>query len=161
MYPPMWGSSYWKVIHLTCLSYPMQPKQKDKTQIKIFLESICNVLPCPACRFHANQFILKYKPRVQNRISLLYWSFDFHNEVNKRTNKLVLSYAECVKHTINFNELDILNNDIKRVQDHKVISNKKIEIYNKNITIAVLSVTIIILVIASVIKHAYNKRKLN
>lgn len=119
MYPPIWGNVYWKVIHFTCFSFPNEPTESDKNTLKVFLETIVDLLPCPGCRKHAKTYITNNKPNLNSRLPILFWSFDFHNDVNKRTGKRVLSHDECIKKMLDIDLQSVFLNDQKRIEDHK------------------------------------------
>ena len=157
MYPPIWGTYYWKVIHLSCLSYPMKPNKIEKANMNRFIISICYLLPCPQCRHHALKYINKIKPNLANRISILYWSFDFHNEVNKRTGKKQLSYETCLKTLTNINVNEVVTTELKRVEDHQKINEIQLKIKEKENIIYVLCAILLIAIV--IILYVLIKRK--
>ena len=151
MYPPIWGSYYWKVIHFSCLSYPFTPTEIDKSNMTKFITSICQLLPCPQCRYHALRYIQINKPKLANRVSLLYWSFDFHNEVNQRTGKTELDYVSCLDSLINVNVDEVVTTEMKRAEDHQSLNEMKLKLKKKTLIIYTLCGTIIILTALSIV----------
>ncbi|MDA9846622.1 Erv1/Alr family FAD-linked sulfhydryl oxidase [Flavobacteriaceae bacterium] len=95
--PEIWGPPLWYQMHMKTFEYPNNPSQKDKDNIREFFRGIINLLPCEACKEHYIEFLQKRPIRYQydNRDSLIKWLIDFHNEVNSRTGKRVLSYQEA------------------------------------------------------------------
>jgi hypothetical protein len=159
MYPPIWGSYYWKVIHMSCLSYPIAPNQNDKKKMYWFILSICNLLPCPQCRYHALQYLNTNKPKLDHRISLLYWSFDFHNEVNTQTGKRKLEYQECLDMLIATNVHEIVNTDSKRIEDHKLLSDIQTKLNRSETSLkCISSILAICLFVLGVLYYNLKKR---
>lgn len=56
MYPPSWSRPYWRVIHTTAfIADTVEPYKYDQATKAI--QTICQHLPCGACRKHATAFI--------------------------------------------------------------------------------------------------------
>jgi mitochondrial FAD-linked sulfhydryl oxidase len=105
--PKLWGSSYWDMIHYTAIAYPEYPTNEDKENIKIFISSLSNILPCEKCRNHFKNNLLLIplsNDVISSKKSLIQWTVDIHNEVNSRTNKHFLSLDDVMeKYTKNTN----------------------------------------------------------
>ena len=97
--PEVWGPHGWAFMHYVALGYPDQPTEKDKSSYQNFYESLSNVLPCQGCADHYKDTISQFPVtnHLQDRESLLRWSFDIHNTVNQRLGKPVLSYENALK----------------------------------------------------------------
>jgi hypothetical protein len=97
--PEVWGPHGWTFMHYVALGYPDQPTEDDKTSYQNFYESLSNVLPCQGCADHYKETILQFpvKDHLKDRESLLRWSFDIHNTVNKQLGKPVLSYDNALQ----------------------------------------------------------------
>lgn len=96
--PSMWGKQAWHFIHLVALQYPEIPTQEDRDNYLAFFKSLQNTLPCPACSKHFQENMERMPINLDSREGLFKWTVDMHNEVNKKTNKRVLSYDEAKNH---------------------------------------------------------------
>jgi len=91
----VWGPPTWRLLH--CLSVKakdtMTPPQLN--DLKTILERIVSNLPCPLCSTHAKSY---FKLNKFNTIitlnQLRYFMFVFHNNVNSRINKPLITYEE-------------------------------------------------------------------
>jgi len=91
----VWGPATWQLLH--CMSI----KAKDTmtpTQIQELMqliERVASNLPCPTCSSHAKSY---FKQNHYNRITTLpqlrFFLFVFHNNVNTRLKKSVITYEE-------------------------------------------------------------------
>ena len=97
--PEVWGPHGWKFMHYVALGYPDLPTDTDKSAYQNFYESLRDVLPCQGCATHYKETILQYpvKDHLQDRESLLRWSFEIHNTVNKRVEKPTLTYEDALQ----------------------------------------------------------------
>lgn len=87
-----WTESTWQIIHMYCF---LEKKKKDVIDL---LHALAKALPCVHCSKHMVQYLKRYPPQES---SLLKWSVDFHNDVNRRTNKPMLTYEEAKKVYLN------------------------------------------------------------
>ena len=91
-----WGPSIWKSLHTIAVAY--EPTKKNKERYKRFFTSIQHVLPCPQCRAHYRQHLLKYplSPDVlASKQALFHWTVDIHNAVNAQNNKPLYTYDQA------------------------------------------------------------------
>ena len=97
--PEVWGPSGWRFMHFVALGYPDNPSEQDKLSYKQFYESLSEVLPCQSCADHYKENITRVPidENLKDRDSLLKWTFDIHNEVNKLHGKKILSYEEALE----------------------------------------------------------------
>lgn len=111
MNPSVWGPSAWTFLHYITLSYPKCPTEKDKYNMRIFLENLQHVLPCDTCKIHYKDNIEIHYPLtdevLNTKENLVKWLIDLHNSVNKRIGKSILSYDEAISKYIDNNS----NND--------------------------------------------------
>lgn len=90
----VWGPKIWNHIHQLAINYPHNPTPLDaRNVLKKIWHSLSN-LPCEECRLHATSYYLKNSPLTQNTYSLQNWVWTFHNNVNKRLGKRIVSYEE-------------------------------------------------------------------
>ena len=91
----VWGPPTWQLLH--CLSVkakdtmtPLQIKE-----LKTILERIVSNLPCPICSTHAKSYFkLNHFNSVATLDQLRYFMFVFHNNVNTRINKPLITYEQ-------------------------------------------------------------------
>ena len=102
--PDVWGPHGWKFIHFITLGYPKNPTIDDKNNYKNFFNMIPNILPCIICKNHFKENMIKHPLTddiMSDRIKLLNWSIDMHNEVNLINNKPFIDYEQGLKLIIN------------------------------------------------------------
>ena len=95
----VWGNKGWFFLHSITFNYPNQPTNVDKQNIKMFFHSMAKILPCSKCQTHFQQFIQQnpIESHYSDRLSLIKWLIDAHNNVNRILNKRVLSYEEAIQ----------------------------------------------------------------
>jgi hypothetical protein len=132
--PDIWGPKLWKSIHFIALAYPASPNDEQKKNYKLFYESLANVIPCSICannyKDHLKELPLN-EAVLKDRETLVKWTIDVHNLVNKETNKEILSHDKAIELIIrDFKEPE---NDIKKENDKNLVSIQDNEISpNKN-----------------------------
>lgn len=84
----IWGYTLWMFFHTITEKIKDDSFEKHKTFMINIIESLCNTIPCDECEKDARQYI-KRNPlnRVKTKSDLKLYLFDFHNYVNKKTNK--------------------------------------------------------------------------
>jgi hypothetical protein len=102
--PSLWGKHIWKSLEYICLSYPSNPSPSDAQNIKTFIISLSDVLPCSSCRNHFKQN-LSYYPLSDNvlsgKLQLLEWLNKTHNMVNKHLGKPYVSLNQMLANIAN------------------------------------------------------------
>lgn len=90
-----WGPIMWIFFHTIIESLKDDCNNKIINELYNHLKSICSVLPCPICSKHANEYFnhIKYK-KVNTKTELKHIFFDFHNNVNKKKNKVQFKIQE-------------------------------------------------------------------
>ena len=94
-----WGPYGWKFIHMVALAYPNNPTNEDKENYKTFFTILGNILPCQLCADHYKQNLIKFPLTdyiLSSRDTVLKWTIDIHNEVNKSIGKKILDYDEAI-----------------------------------------------------------------
>ena len=102
--PDVWGPHGWKFIHFISLGYPRKPSDDDKKNYKNFFSMIPNILPCHICSNHFKENLINYPLTddiMSDRIKLLNWSIDMHNEVNLINNKPIIDYDQGLNLVLN------------------------------------------------------------
>jgi hypothetical protein len=114
-----WGPYGWKFIHMVALAYPNNPTNEDKENYKIFFTILGNVLPCQLCADHYKQNLINFPLTeyiLSSRDTVLKWTIDIHNEVNKSIGKKILDYDEAIT-LIKNNYDDKLTKDETKTKD--------------------------------------------
>lgn len=58
-----------------------------------WMRNVPNDLPCSICSGHARDYMRKYPPEKYH--DMFYWAWKFHNEVNNRKSKPLVSYDDA------------------------------------------------------------------
>ena len=99
--PKIWGPPLWFTLHNMASKYPIKASPTYISKMKDFITGIPYILPCEVCKVHANNYIEENKNNLDDicsgRDKLFKFFVDFHNSVNKRTNKKEISYEEAYK----------------------------------------------------------------
>ena len=88
--PEVWGPHLWKSMHFIALAYPNEPTDEQKTQYRNFYVNIHHLLPCSVCANNFKRHIIELPLTddiLKDKESLVKWTVDFHNLVNKETGK--------------------------------------------------------------------------
>tara|TARA_A100001011_G_scaffold400160_1_gene512838 strand:+ start:74 stop:550 length:477 start_codon:yes stop_codon:yes gene_type:complete len=99
--PETWGSAFWFTLHNGSNNYPINPTPAWKYRMKNFILGIPVMIPCETCEAHASSYIQErfndLDIIVSSRKNLFEFFVHFHNEVNKRLGKKVISIDEVKK----------------------------------------------------------------
>ena len=98
--PEYVGPGTWNSIHR--LAFLATTKEKQDCFVKTMKE-ICDGFPCLNCRYHCSEYITnhpmeEYKDKMvdingeKQPLGLFLWSWKFHNAVNARLNKPIMSW---------------------------------------------------------------------
>lgn len=97
--PKYVGPGVWYVIH--SIAYYANTLADQKNAIKT-ITFICEHFPCEKCRGHAQKYI-KENPMENNlmkekkELSLFLWTWKFHNAVNYRIGKHIMSWEVAIQ----------------------------------------------------------------
>ena len=99
--PKVFGPVLWKLLHNTSMNYPICATEYVKNHMKNFIMSLPVITPCELCKGHASKYIEKYADQLDTicsgRDNLFAFFVDFHNQVNKRYDKPVITVEEAYK----------------------------------------------------------------
>lgn len=102
--PAYIGPGVWYIIHFTA----KKAGETGYTSKKQFMDLMSDLranFPCETCRKHIGQYLdshpfdsyfTRIQPGTQKDIGLFLWSVEFHNTVNKRLGKQVLTEAQAI-----------------------------------------------------------------
>lgn len=89
-----WGPKGWNWLHVLAINYPPAPTRVDARVALHRIWKFVTHLPCTECRGHATRFFRENPPSLASTFSLQAWVWKFHNAVNLRLKKPLVSYAE-------------------------------------------------------------------
>ena len=97
--PDVWGPAFWFTLHNGANSYPTNASGLVKERMKWFLLGLPEIIPCLNCKEHARDHIesSNLEAVCDGHDSLFRFFVDFHNYVNKRYNKPVMTYDDAIK----------------------------------------------------------------
>ena len=91
----VWGPPTWQLLHCMVIKAKDIMTLSQINDLKTIIERVVSNLPCPLCSGHALAFFKKnHFQRVNTLDKLRYFLFDFHNNVNKRLEKTLITYEE-------------------------------------------------------------------
>jgi hypothetical protein len=87
-----WGEPTWYFFHTFIEKITDDFYYKNSKKCIEIYKIICNNLPCPICKEHANNYIKRHKiDNMTTRVLMKMFLFNFHNDVNKRLKKAEIS----------------------------------------------------------------------
>lgn len=94
-----WGRPMWFVIHTFALKMPDTLANDDKLRFKAFMSSMQFVLPCPICKKHIKENLVKLDitPYLSTNSKLFEWTVKLHNTVNADNNKPIVSINDAMQ----------------------------------------------------------------
>lgn len=96
--PKTWGPIIWAKIHTDALFYPNSPSEDDVARQKRNLFATAESLPCESCRKHFMQYLNNsdLDEALSSRLAYVKFTFNAHNDVNKRLNKPLMAYGDFI-----------------------------------------------------------------
>lgn len=86
----------WFTLHNSASKYPISPSSLVRERMKNVIIGIPILLPCEVCKEHATGYIEKYFEQLDeicsSRDNLFKFFVDFHNKVNERHDKPLMTY---------------------------------------------------------------------
>tara|TARA_B110001450_G_scaffold146406_1_gene136819 strand:- start:4681 stop:5109 length:429 start_codon:yes stop_codon:yes gene_type:complete len=92
--PNLWGPYFWQTFHFTAFGYPENPNEEDISAYKNFYIHFMKILPCDKCSISSQEIINvnDLENALKSRETLIRWSYNFHDSVNKKLNKTSPGY---------------------------------------------------------------------
>ena len=80
--PIKWGPSFWHAIEGVVISMDNQD-HLSKEYVYLFLFTLQNVLPCPDCRNHYQQYFQSHdvKKRIHDKKKMFQWIYDLKKQI--------------------------------------------------------------------------------
>lgn len=100
MNPKIWGPHLWVFLDTIVFEYPTCPTNTDKNNMKNFIDSLRNILPCYKCQANFVNHLKIYPLNdhiLSSKKKLIEWLINIHNEVNKSTGKKELEIKEVME----------------------------------------------------------------
>ena len=92
-----WGPIAWDWLHKLAINYSDNPTKKDARDIIFLFWNYIYGIPCVTCRAHAYAYTQKFPPIFNNSNTFQTWAWIFHNNVNSRLGKSIISIDEYQK----------------------------------------------------------------
>lgn len=94
--PAIFGPGTWIVSHVLGLVSDQSGMKKDYRFFSLYIYRMVHALPCGECRKHAVKYFDEFPiPKSKDAGSLFEWTVTFHNTVNKRLNKPIMTMTEA------------------------------------------------------------------
>jgi hypothetical protein len=91
----VWGPPTWQVLHCMALKAKETMTFPQLQELKQIMERMVANLPCPMCSGHATAYFKQHHfQRIQTLQQLQMFLFQFHNSVNTRIKKPLITYEE-------------------------------------------------------------------
>jgi hypothetical protein len=111
----MWGPLLWKTMHSfgRVLKEIPDPDLRNTLtkEVSLLFDLLIRSIPCPSCRNHATHY--KHTHKIEDSKgkadSFEEWAYIFHNEVNRRIQKIMISREQANKMYISTDPLQTLN----------------------------------------------------
>ena len=86
----VWGPITWYLFHSLAEKIKDEHFIEEKDNILTLFKKVCNCLPCPSCKEHAQQNMKHANiTSVKTKKDLKLFFMEFHNIVNSNTNKKI------------------------------------------------------------------------
>jgi hypothetical protein len=97
--PDLFGPSFWFTLHNGATTYPVEANPTIQAMMKGFIIGLPIMVPCTACKEHAFRYINKANldEITRSKENLFRFFVDFHNMVNTRYNRPVMTVDEAKK----------------------------------------------------------------
>ena len=99
--PSVFGPPLWFSLHNASAYYPAKASTLHAERMKHVILGIPVLIPCETCKEHATNYIEQHKHKLidicKTKKDLFEFFVDFHNFVNKRLGKKVISYEEAYR----------------------------------------------------------------
>ncbi len=92
--PKIWGPVKWRELHHRA-GRADDPTLLDEPKEAAWIGKFIAGLPCVECREEATKLLVAYPPQLQSRDAYRWWGIEFHNAVNRRLGKPVLSIEQA------------------------------------------------------------------
>ena len=99
--PSVFGPHFWFTLHNGACKYPVDANDFYISRMKGFILGIPIMIPCEKCKVHAYEYIESRSHLLDSvckyRKTLKEFFIDFHNYVNAKLGKPIMSYEDVNK----------------------------------------------------------------
>jgi hypothetical protein len=89
-----WGPRGWSWLHTQAIDYAARPTKIQQAAMFARFWSFILHLPCEECLQHSTQYARQYPPDFSGSAGFQTWAWRFHNAVNYRLGKPLVSAEE-------------------------------------------------------------------
>ena len=91
-----WGGTFWKMLHITALTYPENPSRTEQYNTLQFIKYFRLMIPCVECKTHFLKVLgdSDMNKVLHNKFTFFEWTVNAHNEVNIRIGRPTYTVAE-------------------------------------------------------------------
>lgn len=99
--PQIFGPPLWRMIHLIPFNYHHNLTKEEQQEVYMTFLGLPGLIPCANCKAHCREYVLnnlkEFRIAAQKRDDLFEFFVNFHNEVNKRLGKKIISIGDAKK----------------------------------------------------------------
>ncbi len=99
--PHVFGPPLWFILHISAANYPDNPSTVAKKNMEYIIKGLPVLIPCQNCKEHATAHIEKHIHKIPEIVSSKKKVFEFfvqfHNQVNQRHGKEIMSVEDAYK----------------------------------------------------------------
>ena len=94
--PKIWGPHYWFFLHTIAMSYPKFPNAVTKKKYYEFIQNIPLFIPVEQIAGEFSKLLDQYpvQPYLDNRESIVRWTWFIHNKINEKLEKPKITLNE-------------------------------------------------------------------
>jgi len=110
----VWGPQAWGLLHTICFNYPKNPSFNNKQNLKKYIKSFIENIPCPNCKKSFKEIYnrIPVDAFLNNNYGTFLWSYLVHDLVNQKLNKKSYEFENIVDYYISItNQPHNLNKD--------------------------------------------------
>lgn len=92
----IWGPPMWFFLHTSAMTYPVHPNAVTKKKYYDFFQNLPLFIPIEPMASNFSKLLDEYPitPYLDNRESLIRWTWFIHNKINQQLEKPVISLNE-------------------------------------------------------------------
>lgn len=105
--PKFWGPGLWNFLYSISFSYNSS-KPEEENNVKTFLHSLGEILPCEQCKQHYKEYLIKNPINLKDSTSLEKWINDLHNTIRKNNSQESVNIDDVKKKAYELNKETIV-----------------------------------------------------
>ena len=105
-----WGYITWTFLHTLAEKIKEESFSTHAGRLVSILHELCQVLPCPDCSIHCSSYIKGFSAHhVKTKSDFICFLHRFHNAVNVRLRKPIMTLEACREHYSRANTWRVIN----------------------------------------------------